>query len=100
LDRLPTRINLARMGVQLANLLCPLCQKDVESTDHLFNTCFVAQLVRDHCAGGLGRWVFDIKTLMLIFRVFAYWVKSRALIELGKGCGLSLSWKYGVTEIR
>jgi len=45
LDKLPTRINLARRGVQLANQLCPLCQKDVESIDHLFNTCFVAQLV-------------------------------------------------------
>ena len=45
LDRLPTRLNLARRGVQLANPLCPLCQDDVEANDHLFNTCFVVQQV-------------------------------------------------------
>jgi len=47
LNRMPTRLNLARRGVQLANLLCPLCQDGVESIDHLFNTCIVVQQVWD-----------------------------------------------------
>jgi len=41
LDRLPTRLNLARRWVQLVNMLCPLCLDGDESTDHLFNTCRV-----------------------------------------------------------
>jgi len=53
LDRLPTRLNLARRGVQLVNLLCPLCLDGDESTDHLFNTCRVVQQVWDQC----DRWI-------------------------------------------
>jgi len=47
LDKLPTRLNLARRRVQLANPLYPLCQDGVESTNHLFNTCIVVQQVWD-----------------------------------------------------
>jgi len=53
LDRLPTRLNLARRGVQLANLLCPLCLDGIESNDHLFNTFSVVQQVWDQC----DRWI-------------------------------------------
>jgi len=87
LDRLPTRLNLARRGVQLANSFCPLCQDGVESNDHLFNTCIVIQQVWDQCDRWIGKVVLDIRSLLLIFRVFIYWTKSRALIEFGKGCG-------------
>jgi len=38
LDKMATRSNLARRGVQLRNLKCPLCQEGVEIAIHLFNT--------------------------------------------------------------
>jgi len=41
LDRMPTRFNLVRRGVQIVNLQCPLCQIGVEIANHLFNTCIV-----------------------------------------------------------
>jgi len=49
LDRLPTRSNLARRGVQLENVQCPLCLGDVEIVKHLFNTFKVARKVWDMC---------------------------------------------------
>ena len=42
LDRLPTRFNLAKRGMQLTNLSCPLCQEYEESGQHLFTMCKVA----------------------------------------------------------
>jgi len=56
LDRLPTRSNLARRGVQLGNLQCPLGQEGVETANHLFNTCSVVQQVWDQC----DRWVGNV----------------------------------------
>jgi len=41
LDRLPTRANLGRRGVQLGNACCPLCHEGVEPTQHLFSSCKV-----------------------------------------------------------
>jgi len=55
LDRLPTRLNLTRRGVQLVNLLCALCLDGDESTDHLFNTCRVVQQVWDQCDRWIGK---------------------------------------------
>jgi len=53
LDKLPTRINLVKRGMQLMNMLCPLCQEGVKTSQHLFGTCKVAQKVWDQC----DRWV-------------------------------------------
>ena len=97
LDRLPTRLNLARRRVQLANSRCPLCQDGVESTNHLFNTCIMVQQVWDQCDRWIGKVGVRHQTLLLIFRVFSYWAKSIALIEPGKGYGQPL---FEVTEIK
>jgi len=56
LDRLQTRSNLVRRGVQLGNVQCPLRQYGVESAQHLFNTCKVAHKVWDHSE----RWVGNV----------------------------------------
>jgi len=56
LDRLPTRLNLAKRGMQLTDLPCPLCQEYEESGQHLFTTCKVAQNVWDQCK----RWVGNV----------------------------------------
>nr|GEW95698.1 RNA-directed DNA polymerase, eukaryota [Tanacetum cinerariifolium] len=41
LDRLPTRVNLAKRNVAVASLLCPLC--DSEDAAHLFFRCDMAK---------------------------------------------------------
>ncbi|GLT92075.1 hypothetical protein SLE2022_099320 [Rubroshorea leprosula] len=47
LDRLPTKLNLEKRGVNLhgERLLCSLCSERVEEVDHLFCTCKEAWLV-------------------------------------------------------
>nr|GEV95460.1 RNA-directed DNA polymerase, eukaryota [Tanacetum cinerariifolium] len=39
LDRLPTRVNLAKRNVAVASLLCPLCDSGMEDAAHLFFRC-------------------------------------------------------------
>ncbi|GKB50799.1 RNA-directed DNA polymerase, eukaryota [Tanacetum coccineum] len=43
-DFLPTRLNLSRRGVEIQSIICPTCNKEVESTSHVFFSC---SLVRD-----------------------------------------------------
>nr|GEU46095.1 reverse transcriptase domain, reverse transcriptase zinc-binding domain protein [Tanacetum cinerariifolium] len=41
-DRLPTRWNLSRKGIELDTLLCPICDSNIETVDHTFWTCSLA----------------------------------------------------------
>nr|GEZ15049.1 RNA-directed DNA polymerase, eukaryota [Tanacetum cinerariifolium] len=43
LDRLPTRVNLAKRNVAVASLLCPLCDSGMEDAAHLFFRCDMAK---------------------------------------------------------
>nr|GEY53706.1 RNA-directed DNA polymerase, eukaryota [Tanacetum cinerariifolium] len=43
-DLLPTRLNLSRRGIEIQNICCPVCNKHVESMNHLFSAC---SLTRD-----------------------------------------------------
>nr|GEW06899.1 hypothetical protein [Tanacetum cinerariifolium] len=45
LDRLPTRVNLAKRNVVVASLLCPLCDSGMEDAAHLFFRCDMAKNV-------------------------------------------------------
>nr|GEX59921.1 putative RNA-directed DNA polymerase, eukaryota, reverse transcriptase zinc-binding domain protein [Tanacetum cinerariifolium] len=45
LDRLPTRSNLFKRGVQVQSSLCPLCNTLQEDTSHLFFSCDVASAI-------------------------------------------------------
>ncbi|KAK9054566.1 hypothetical protein SSX86_025645 [Deinandra increscens subsp. villosa] len=42
LGRLPTRDGLARRGIYIPSLICPLCEEADESSEHLFSGCRVA----------------------------------------------------------
>jgi len=53
LDRLPTRVNLECRGVGLSCNACLLCNKEIESIQHLLITCKVAQRLWIKC----DRWV-------------------------------------------
>ncbi|GJT19431.1 RNA-directed DNA polymerase, eukaryota, reverse transcriptase zinc-binding domain protein [Tanacetum coccineum] len=45
LDKLPTRLNLSRLGMEIPSILFPLCNVAVESSSHLFFSCSLARQV-------------------------------------------------------
>ncbi|GJR32994.1 putative RNA-directed DNA polymerase, eukaryota, reverse transcriptase zinc-binding domain protein [Tanacetum coccineum] len=45
LERLPTRANLDRRGIDLHSTRCPVCDNDIETEVHLFISCEVAKEV-------------------------------------------------------
>ena len=53
LDRVPVKKNLEKRRISLSNNMCPLCQEQLETINHLFITCMVVQRVWDIC----DRWV-------------------------------------------
>jgi len=84
LDRLPTRSNLARRGVQLESVQCPLCQEHVETAKHLFNTCSVARQVWDMC----DRWVGNV-----VVRHESTFVNFQSYCLLSQRKGVNRVWK-------
>ncbi|GJU62417.1 RNA-directed DNA polymerase, eukaryota, reverse transcriptase zinc-binding domain protein [Tanacetum coccineum] len=42
LNKLPSRVNLDRRGIDIPSILCPNCQEDVETVNHIFFTCEMA----------------------------------------------------------
>jgi len=86
LDRLPTRVNLARKGIQVGNSCCPLCSEGVESTQHLFSICRVARSVWDQCE----RWVVNMlvrhEGILIHFQSLCLIGQRRSAIECEKGC--------------
>nr|GEU66093.1 RNA-directed DNA polymerase, eukaryota [Tanacetum cinerariifolium] len=43
MDCLPTRLNLSRRGVDIPSILCPICDRAVESSSHVFFDCQLAK---------------------------------------------------------
>ncbi|GKB84638.1 RNA-directed DNA polymerase, eukaryota, partial [Tanacetum coccineum] len=43
MDRLPTRVNLHRRGVQVSPISCPICCEALENLDHLLFCCDLAK---------------------------------------------------------
>ncbi|GJW41394.1 RNA-directed DNA polymerase, eukaryota, reverse transcriptase zinc-binding domain protein, partial [Tanacetum coccineum] len=43
LDKLATLVNLDRKGIDVASLLCPVCNEHVENVNHLFFSCEMAR---------------------------------------------------------
>ncbi|GKC83489.1 RNA-directed DNA polymerase, eukaryota, reverse transcriptase zinc-binding domain protein [Tanacetum coccineum] len=37
LNKLPSRVNLDRRGIDVPSILCPICQEDVEMANHIFS---------------------------------------------------------------
>ena len=44
LDRLPHRLNLSRRGIDINSILCSVCNKGMESNEHLFCSCEVLEI--------------------------------------------------------
>ncbi|GKC75242.1 RNA-directed DNA polymerase, eukaryota, reverse transcriptase zinc-binding domain protein, partial [Tanacetum coccineum] len=43
LNKLATRVNLDRKGIDVCLILCPLCMDDVETVNHIFFSCNMAK---------------------------------------------------------
>nr|GEV99269.1 putative RNA-directed DNA polymerase, eukaryota, reverse transcriptase zinc-binding domain protein [Tanacetum cinerariifolium] len=52
LDRLPTRSNLSHRNILIPDILCPLCNHEVEDSSHLFFGCMLAKQIQ----GLVCRW--------------------------------------------
>ncbi|GKE50604.1 RNA-directed DNA polymerase, eukaryota [Tanacetum coccineum] len=99
LNKLPTKVNLDRKGVDVGSILCPICSEDVESANHIFFSC---EMAKDLWALFARWWELDIP----VFDNFSEWVawlnsshlsnKAKLFLE-GVG-GLSYG-PFGVFEI-
>jgi len=94
LDRLPTRSNLARRGVQLESVQCPLCQEHVETAKHLFNTCRVARQVWDMCDRWVGNMVVRHESTSVNFQGYYLLSQRKGVNRVWKGM-----WVAIVSEI-
>ncbi|KAK1423484.1 hypothetical protein QVD17_18787 [Tagetes erecta] len=52
LNRLPTRQSLAHRGLQINDIVCPMCNAFVEDVDHIFAHCCIARQLWTQ----VGRW--------------------------------------------
>ena len=43
LNKLPSRVNLDRRGIDVISLICPSCQGDIETVNHTFFNCSLAK---------------------------------------------------------
>ncbi|GJS37090.1 RNA-directed DNA polymerase, eukaryota, reverse transcriptase zinc-binding domain protein [Tanacetum coccineum] len=41
MDGLPTRLKISKRGMDIQSILCPICDKEVESTSHIFFSCYL-----------------------------------------------------------
>nr|GEW99259.1 RNA-directed DNA polymerase, eukaryota, reverse transcriptase zinc-binding domain protein [Tanacetum cinerariifolium] len=47
LNKFPSRVNLDLKSIDVGSLLCPICQEDVESVNHIFFSCEMAKVLWD-----------------------------------------------------
>jgi len=52
MDKVPTKTNLKRRGVQLSDVTCVLCGLEEETNTHLFLTCNIAHKIWNIVANG------------------------------------------------
>ena len=42
-NKLPSRVNLDKKGIDVGSILCPMCVDDVETINHIFFSCDMAK---------------------------------------------------------
>ena len=92
LNKIPSRVNLDRKGIDVGSTLCPICQADVETVNHVFFSCDMAL---DLWAMLAWWWELDIPVCANIMEWFE-WLgslqvsnKVKSIIE---GVGRTLMW--------
>ncbi|GJY78355.1 RNA-directed DNA polymerase, eukaryota, reverse transcriptase zinc-binding domain protein [Tanacetum coccineum] len=75
LNKLPTRINLDRKGIDVDSLLCLICHEDVETVNHIFFNC---EMAKDLWALLARWWELDIP-FCKNFSEWLTWLDSSSL---------------------
>ncbi|GKA69480.1 RNA-directed DNA polymerase, eukaryota, reverse transcriptase zinc-binding domain protein [Tanacetum coccineum] len=92
LNKLPSKINLQRKGIDVGSVLCPICQDDVESVNHLFFNCDMAK----HLWNLLAKWWdLDIPVCANILEWYSWLDSLRASTKVRtflEGVGGTLLW--------
>nr|GEW48110.1 hypothetical protein [Tanacetum cinerariifolium] len=90
LNKLPSRVNLDRRGIEISSLLCPLCLGDFETVNHSFFNCDMAKGLWSLFASG-GRWIFwfvailrsvIMEYLVNISKRHAFWSLNEDLLKI------------------
>ncbi|GKA75683.1 RNA-directed DNA polymerase, eukaryota, partial [Tanacetum coccineum] len=68
LNRLPTRINLDRRGIDMDSLLCPCCNTIVEDSNHVFYSCNVALELWNKIAVWLDLHISEFDNMAAMFQ--------------------------------
>ncbi|GJT03010.1 RNA-directed DNA polymerase, eukaryota [Tanacetum coccineum] len=97
LNKLPSRVNFDRKGIDVGSVLCPICQDDVESVYHIFFSCEMAKVLWDLLAKW---WELDILVCANISKWFS-WLdslpaspKMRSFLEPVGGTLLWAIWSF------
>ncbi|GKA71395.1 RNA-directed DNA polymerase, eukaryota, partial [Tanacetum coccineum] len=92
LNKLPSRVNLDRKGIDMDSVLCPICCSDVETVNHVFFTCEMANGLWSLLARW---WEVDIP-ICSNFMDWCSWIDSSHLSAKAKcvldGVGGSILW--------
>ncbi|GKB49550.1 RNA-directed DNA polymerase, eukaryota, reverse transcriptase zinc-binding domain protein [Tanacetum coccineum] len=92
LNKLPSRVNLDRRGIDVNSILCPICQMDIETINHIFFSCDMAL---DLWAKLARWWDLDIPICANIFE-WLDWIGTSQLLNKVKdyleGVGGTLMW--------
>nr|GEX75577.1 RNA-directed DNA polymerase, eukaryota, reverse transcriptase zinc-binding domain protein [Tanacetum cinerariifolium] len=92
LNRIPTRVNLDRRGIDIGSILCPVCDRDVETSNHLF---FLCEMAVDLWVLVARWWELDIPVTSSVLEWVA-WIDSARLPIKVRNCldvvALTLMW--------
>ncbi|GJZ10438.1 RNA-directed DNA polymerase, eukaryota, reverse transcriptase zinc-binding domain protein [Tanacetum coccineum] len=98
LDKLPTLMNLDKKGIDVPSLLCPVCSDQVETADHLFFSCGMAQ----DLWGLLARWCqLDFPVISNIAEWFS-WLDSAHLSKYARSSleGIASTMLWSIWNFR
>nr|GFB45658.1 RNA-directed DNA polymerase, eukaryota [Tanacetum cinerariifolium] len=75
LNGLPSRVNISRRCIDINSILCPICERDVESVSHVFFSCYVAKDNFKKDRPSMERLFDDV-----VLRTF-YWIRYRCKVS-------------------
>nr|KAJ0194108.1 hypothetical protein LSAT_V11C800403000 [Lactuca sativa] len=64
MDRLPTRVNLSRKGIDIPSIRCLMCDDQLKYNDHVFFQCEIAKQVWHWTLMWLGLPNFDFNNIL------------------------------------
>ena len=96
-DRIPSRWNLSRKGIDVASITCPICDCGIETSHHTLWTCSLATMVWNH----ILNWLDLSPPIISDIQGFYAWlddlhISSNKKVTLEVICGVDLwsLWNY------